>query len=47
MELDYYSDAIILRNKSLNLISKNTEKSIKHRHINDSAQTIDFIDKKI
>ena len=45
-ELNYYSDAIILRNKSLNLISKNTEKSIKHRHINDSAQTIDFIDKK-
>ena len=44
-ELDDYSNAIILKNKSINLISKSTEKSIKHRHIEDSAQTIDFIDK--
>ena len=44
-ELDDYSNAIILKNKSVNLISKSTEKSIKHRHIEDSAQTIDFIDK--
>ena len=45
-ELKDYSKAIISKNKSINLISKSTEKSIKSRHINDSAQTIDFIDKK-
>ena len=45
-ELDQYSKDIISRNKSLNLISKTTEKVIKTRHISDSAQTIDFIDKK-
>ncbi len=45
-ELKDYSKAIILKNKSINLISKSTEKSINSRHINDSAQTIDFIDKK-
>ena len=44
-ELEDYSKAIILKNKSINLISKSTEKSINSRHINDSAQTIDFIDK--
>ena len=43
--LDEYSKDIILKNKSINLISKSTEKSIKTRHILDSAQTIDFIDK--
>ena len=45
-ELKDYSKAIISKNKSINLISKSTEKSINSRHINDSAQTIDFIDKK-
>ena len=44
-ELEDYSKAIISKNKSINLISKSTEKSINTRHINDSAQTIDFIDK--
>ena len=44
-ELEDYSKAIISKNKSINLISKSTEKSISSRHINDSAQTIDFIDK--
>ena len=44
-ELEDYSKAIIEKNKSINLISKSTEKSINSRHINDSAQTIDFIDK--
>ena len=44
-ELEDYSEAIISKNKSINLISKNTEKSINSRHINDSAQTIEFIDK--
>ena len=46
MELNSYKDAIIEKNKSINLISKSTEKSIKQRHIEDSAQTIDFIDNK-
>ena len=45
-ELDYFSKSVILKNKSINLISKSTEISIKKRHIEDSAQTIDFIDKK-
>ena len=45
-ELEDYSNSIILRNKSLNLISKSTEKIIKTRHIQDSAQTIEFINKK-
>ena len=44
-ELDEYSKAIIIKNKSINLISNNTEKSINIRHIKDSAQTIDFINK--
>ena len=44
-ELDEYSKEIILKNKSINLISNSTEKSINIRHIKDSAQTIDFIDK--
>ena len=45
-ELSDYSKEIIQRNSSINLISKSTEKSINTRHIQDSAQTIDFIDKK-
>ena len=44
--LDEYSKDIILKNKEINLISKSTESSIKSRHIADSMQTIDFIDKK-
>ena len=44
-ELEVYSNSIISKNKTLNLISKSTEKIIKNRHIEDSAQTIDFIDK--
>ena len=45
-ELDDFSKSIFLRNKRINLIGKSTENSIKQRHIEDSAQTIDFIDKK-
>ena len=45
VKLDEYSKDIILKNKEINLISKNTESSIKSRHIADSMQTIDFIDK--
>ena len=44
-ELEDYSNAIISKNKVINLISKTTEKSLKHRHIEDSAQIIDFVDK--
>ena len=44
-ELEAYKNSIILKNKSINLVSKSTEKSIKTRHILDSAQTIDFIDR--
>ena len=43
--LEAYSNAILARNKNINLISKSTEKFIKNRHIEDTAQTIDFIDK--
>ena len=45
-ELNKYSLSIIKKNKEINLISSSTEKSINTRHIYDSAQTIDFIDKK-
>ena len=44
-DLNAYSLLIINKNKDINLISSNTEKSINTRHIIDSAQTIDFIDK--
>ena len=45
VRLDEYSKDIILKNKEINLISKSTESSIKSRHIADSMQTVDFIDK--
>ena len=44
-ELDEYSQSILNTNKKINLISSSTEKSINTRHIYDSAQTIDFINK--
>ena len=44
-ELEDYSKSILSTNKKINLISSNTEKSINTRHIYDSAQTIDFINK--
>ena len=45
MELEEYSQSILNANRKINLISSSTEKSINSRHIYDSAQTIDFIDK--
>ena len=45
-ELNKYSLSIIRKNREINLISSSTEKSINIRHIEDSAQTLDFIDKK-
>ena len=44
IDLKEYSSSIISKNKEINLISSSTEKSINTRHIEDSAQTIDFID---
>ena len=44
-ELNKYSLSIINKNKDINLISSSTENSINTRHIIDSAQTIDFINK--
>ncbi len=44
-ELGEYSQSILRTNKKINLISSNTENSINTRHIYDSAQTIEFIDK--
>jgi len=44
-ELNKYSLSIIKKNREINLISTSTEKSINTRHIIDSAQIIDFIDK--
>ncbi len=45
-ELEEYSSSIISKNKEINLISGNSEKSINTRHIEDSAQTLEFINKK-
>jgi len=45
-DLKEYSKSIIYKNKEINLISSSTEKSINTRHIEDSAQTIEFINKK-
>ena len=44
-ELEDFSQSILITNKKINLISSSTEMSINTRHIHDSAQTIDFIDK--
>ena len=44
-ELKKYSLSILKKNREINLISSSTEKSINTRHIYDSAQIIDFIDK--
>ena len=43
--LNKYSLSILKKNREINLISSSTEKSINTRHIADSAQVIDFIDK--
>ena len=44
-ELKKYSLSIIKKNKEINLISESTERSINTRHIADSAQIVDFINK--
>ncbi len=44
-DLNKFGLSIIKKNREINLISSSTEKSINTRHIFDSAQTIDFVDK--
>jgi 16S rRNA (guanine527-N7)-methyltransferase len=46
-KLKIYQRFLIEKNKTLNLISKNTEKSIFSRHFKDSAQIYDLLDKKL
>jgi len=46
-KLKIYHNFLIEKNKTLNLIGKNTEKSIFSRHFKDSAQIYDLIDKKL
>ena len=46
-KLNIFHKCIIEKNKTLNLIGKNTEKSIFFRHFKDSAQIYELIDKKI
>jgi 16S rRNA (guanine527-N7)-methyltransferase len=46
-KLKIYHKYLIEKNKTLNLIGKNTEKSIFSRHFKDSAQIYDLIDKKL
>ena len=43
--LNFYEEIILEYNSKMNLISKSTENIIKTRHILDSAQVFDFIDK--
>ena len=43
-DLEEFRQIIIRKNKSINLISKETEKISKERHIIDSAQIVDLID---
>ena len=43
--LNIYETLLLENNRKLNLISKSTENIIKTRHILDSAQVIDFINR--
>ena len=45
--LELFQSMIIEKNKEINLISSKTEAILWDRHILDSAQTVDFIDKNI
>ena len=44
-ELEEFRSLILAKNKEINLISSNTESISRERHIVDSAQVFDFIDK--
>ena len=45
LELEEFRSLILEKNKEINLISTNSENISRERHIIDSAQIIDFIDK--
>ena len=45
MELEEYLSLILEKNREINLIGSSTEENSRERHIIDSAQTIDLIDK--
>ena len=45
-ELNEYVNLVVHKNKEINMISKSSENSINTRHLLDSAQIIDFVDKK-
>ena len=45
-ELEVFRSLILEKNKDINLISSNSEANARERHIIDSAQIIDLIDKK-
>ncbi len=44
-DFEEFRSLIISRNKKINLISRSSEEKAKERHIIDSAQIVDFIDK--
>ena len=44
-DLNEYVNLVVNKNKEINMISKSSEKSINTRHLLDSAQIIDFVDK--
>ena len=44
-DLNEYVNLVVHKNREINMISKSSEKSINTRHLLDSAQIIDFIDK--
>jgi 16S rRNA (guanine527-N7)-methyltransferase len=46
-KLKIYQEFLIEKNKTINLIGKNTEKSIFIRHFADSAQIYNLLDKKL
>merc|ERR1711966_629780 len=48
LDFENYISMILEKNKKINLISQNTasKKTIRERHVIDSAQIIDFIDLK-
>ena len=45
MELEEYRSLMLEKNREINLIGSSTEENSRERHIIDSAQTIDLIDK--
>ena len=45
-KIELFVNEVLSYNKKYNLISKNSEKDIWHRHVLDSAQLIKYIDSK-